>query len=229
MSDYILNLETSAKVCAVALSNGPECIDNREYPVANSHSSVLTGLIATILEENKLKMTDLRAISISAGPGSYTGLRIGTSTAKGLCYALDIPLIAVSTLESMAWGAQKQHSDYDFYVPMIDARRMEVYTASYDKSLQVLQKPRPLIVDKNPYIELLQKGRVLFVGNGVEKCMDLLAHNMADYEIQAIPLASDMCELAHNSFIINKFEDVAYFEPAYIKAFWTTAKVIPSK
>lgn len=224
MSNLVLHLETSAKVCSVALGKNGELIGALRHDVAFSHSSLLTVLIKQLLEEAGYTLKDLTAICVSAGPGSYTGLRIGTSTAKGLCYALDIPLLAVSTLECIAWGARAEKPDFDFYIPLIDARRMEVYTAIYDKSLDCVKKPHPLIVQNNPFIEYLNSGKVLFVGDGTEKCIKLLDHNSAYFEIHAKPLADHMISLAHNLLNINKFEDVAYFEPSYIKAFYTTAK-----
>lgn len=168
------------------------------------------------------------AIAFSEGPGSYTGLRIGLATAKGLCYALEIPLLAVSTLQAMAWGAaQKRPEPADLlFAPMIDARRMEVYTALFDRKNYTIQSPNALIVEGNPFTSLLEATPILFFGDGTEKCVELLNHKRAIFEISAKASAADMVELSHNLFKINAFADLAYYQPNYLKPFYTPAKKV---
>ena len=224
----ILHLETTAGICGVALSDGEgEVVLVREHQEPNAHSRVLVPMIQTTLREAAWAVGDLDAVAVSAGPGSYTGLRIGGSAAKGICFATGLPLIAVSTLEAMASGIRQTMPAADFYIPMLDARRMEVYTAVYAHSGTCLQADHPLVVTENPYLPWLEQGSVLFFGSGAEKCRELLAHKNALFEISAVSRVQDMLPLAHKSFNINSFEDIASFEPSYLKAFWTTAAVKP--
>jgi tRNA threonylcarbamoyladenosine biosynthesis protein TsaB len=219
--EKILLIESSASVCSIAISEGDKLLKLSEFEKANSHSVVLAPMIRDLLKELDLQINQLDAVAISAGPGSYTGLRIGTATAKGICYASKLPLIAVSTLEAMASFHQMSHPGFDFYIPMFDARRMEVYTGAWSKNGKRVMNQQAIVLDSNPYVKLQESGSCLFMGSGVEKALDLLDHKGSKYEIQARPSAEHLLKIAHNSFITNVFEDVAYFEPAYLKAFWT--------
>ena len=169
-------------------------------------------------------MNELDAVCISEGPGSYTGLRIGTSSAKGLCDALDIPLIAVSTLQSMAYGAREQYPDYKQYIPMIDARRMEVYTAAYNQNLEPVEKITNLILDENAYSDFLLKDKVVFSGNGMEKAVPILSKNINAIFCNTMTSARYLLALGYRKFIEQDFADIAYFEPFYLKEFQVKTK-----
>ncbi len=217
----ILNIETSTKVCGVSLSNGAELIDNIESTSGNSHALNLAPFIDNLLKRNHLQYSDLSAVSISQGPGSYTGLRIGTSTAKGLCYALDIPLIAVNTLHSMATYAKQIYKGTDSVIfrPMIDARRMEVYSQAFDFDLKPLNDINAIVVDSSAFKNELDKNKVLFFGDGAAKCMDVIDHRNAILFANAQATALGMVQLSFNKFVNSEFVDVAYFEPFYLKEF----------
>jgi tRNA threonylcarbamoyladenosine biosynthesis protein TsaB len=222
----VLHLETTAAVCSVALSEDDRLVQLLEHEEPNAHSRVLLSLINQLLLESGWSRNQLDAVALSAGPGSYTGLRIGSSTAKGLCFSLGIPLIAVDTLQAMAHGARILHPGCSTYIPMLDARRMEVYTATYNASGDCLSPSRALIVEENVFENILQEGSVLFCGNGVEKCLNYLHHRNAVFEILLRPSASHMLSIAHNRFINNELEDIAYFEPRYLKDFWSPGKIL---
>ncbi len=218
---YIINIETSTKVCGVSLSVDGQIVDQRESKEGNSHASNVAPFIDSLIKDNALKYSDLSAIAISEGPGSYTGLRIGTSTAKGLCYALDIPLIAISTLKSMAAYARSLYnSDFNKLLrPMIDARRMEVYSQAFDANLNPLDEIRAIIVDQESFNEELEKQKVVFFGDGAAKCMDVISHANATYLDKVEASALGMIRLSYDKFIKSDFVDVAYFEPFYLKEF----------
>jgi tRNA threonylcarbamoyladenosine biosynthesis protein TsaB len=221
----ILHLETTAGVCGVALSEGEgKLVELLEHEEANAHSRVLAPMVEKALASAGWSMTDLDAVAVGAGPGSYTGLRIGTATAKGLCYALNLPLIAVPTLKALASALRDRHSDAQLLVPLIDARRMEVYTASFGPDLAEIDTARPWIVENNPFQSTLDQGLVIFGGSGAEKCRELLGHKNARFEISLVPRVEQGLALAHKRFKTNVFEDVAQFEPQYLKGFWTTAR-----
>ncbi len=221
----ILHLETTAGICGVALSEGegrPVLVREHEEP--NAHSRVLAPMIQAILEEAGWSVADLEAVAIGAGPGSYTGLRIGTATAKGLCFALGLPLIAVPTLEALAFALRAKHPDALRYVPLIDARRMEVYWAGFGQDLAELDTARAWIVENNPFQPVLDQGVVVFGGSGADKCREILGHKNARFEISLVPRVEQGIGLAHKRFKTNVFEDVGHFEPHYVKAFWTPAR-----
>lgn len=219
--NYILNIETSTKVCGVSISKNGELLDFIENNEENSHAANLAPFINDLVKRNSLKYSDLSAIAISEGPGSYTGLRIGTSTAKGLCYALDVPLIAVSTLHSMAAYAKDLYPDNEGNVfrPMIDARRMEVYSQAFDVSLNQIDDVAAVVVDADSFKQELDNTKVLFFGDGAAKCMDLINHHNAVLltDVQASSLG--MVEISYKKFQESDFVDVAYFEPLYLKEF----------
>jgi tRNA threonylcarbamoyladenosine biosynthesis protein TsaB len=213
---YILNIETSTKNCSVAVAKNGEMIVCREIAeVGYSHAEKLHVFIEEILVETNLKFSDLNAIAVSKGPGSYTGLRIGVSAAKGLCYALDIPLIAVDTLEVLASQITIEEG---VIVPMIDARRMEVYSAIFDKNHQKIRDTKAEILTEESFSELNQT--VYFVGDSSQKAKTLLEKDNFIFSDDVIyPSAKQMTKKSYTLFTNNRFEDVAYFEPFYLKDF----------
>lgn len=222
----ILNIETSAEVCSIALSKDGKLIDKRESYEPNSHSRLLTIFIEDLFKTNKIDFKDLKAIAVSEGPGSYTGLRIGVSTAKGLAYSLGIPLIAIDTLQIMSQGVLSSGLDIEnlnpVLCPMIDARRMEVYTAFYDIELNKISETTNLIIDKYSFQTPLQYRPIVFFGNGAEKCKKVITHPNAIFIDNINALAKNMISLSYEKFKNNNFVDVAYFEPFYLKPFIAT-------
>jgi len=219
----ILLIETATKSCSVSLSSENKIIAckeevNKQY----SHAEKLTVFITELFKTQDFSIKDLDAIAVSKGPGSYTGLRIGVSTAKGLCYALDIPLISVSTLKAMAFRmAQKEESD--LYCPMIDARRMEVYNAFYNRRNKEIRGIQADIIQSYSYQKELDK-KVLFFGDGAQKCKQIIQHPNAKFLDDIFPSSKDMLEIANKKFSEEDFENVAYFEPFYLKDFVTGKK-----
>jgi len=222
----ILHIETSTSVCSVAVSKNNILLSLKETNLGYSHSSVITLFIQEAMKEIDMQLTEIDAVAVSKGPGSYTGLRIGVSTAKGLCYSLDKPLIAINTLQAMAWGMANSFSNTDdkpfdqLYCPMIDARRMEVYAAFYNQNNEVVKETSADIIDEHSYADILAKQQVLFAGNGSEKCRDFLSANqnasfLANFEASA----KYMISLAETKFKNSAFESIAYFEPFYLKDF----------
>jgi tRNA threonylcarbamoyladenosine biosynthesis protein TsaB len=215
---YILSIETAAPICSVALHENGKLKGVSEVAVENSHSEVLTVLIENLLENSFVSKSQLDAIAVSEGPGSYTGLRIGVSTAKGLCYALGIPLIAVSTLQALAKQVQMRHhiDEKILCCPMLDARRMEVYHAIYDSQLNEIQKPTPLIFEEEVLNDYSGQ-KLLYFGDGAEKGIEFLNDPKHQFIDDVKTSALGMGELAFEKFQKNDFEDVAYFEPFYLK------------
>jgi len=219
---YFICIETATQLCSVALSENDRVIDLRETSRKNSHAEVLSLFVDDVLKKNALQLSDLDAVAVSKGPGSYTGLRIGVSTAKGLCYAGDKPLIAIHTLSSMAAGMiarQKLPSDRYLFCPMIDARRMEVYAAFYDGKLNELRKTQADIVDVQSYADFLTTHTVLFFGDGASKCKAVIKNKHAEFIDHFSPSAAYMAPLVFQAYRNQQFEDVAYFEPYYLKDF----------
>ena len=218
MRVYILNIETSTKACSVALHKNGELIVSREDVTTNfSHSEKLLKFISELFSDAKLSLSDLDAIAVSMGPGSYTGLRIGVSTAKGLCYGLDIPLISISTLKAMSFGMALEIKA-DLYCPMIDARRMEVYSAFFDINNTEVRKIQADIIDENSYKKELDK-KVVFFGDGSEKLIEKIKDKNAIFVSDIHPSAKNMGLLSYQKFTKSLFEDLAYFEPFYLKDF----------
>ena len=218
MEVYILNIETSTKACSVALHKNGELIVSREDVTTNfSHSEKLLKFISKLFSDAKLSLSDLDAIAVSMGPGSYTGLRIGVSTSKGLCYGLDIPLISISTLKAMSFGMALEIKA-DLYCPMIDARRMEVYSAFFDINNIEVRKIQADIIDENSYKKELEK-KVVFFGDGSEKIKEKIRHKNAMFISNIHPSAKNMGLLSYQKFNKSLFEDLAYFEPFYLKDF----------
>ncbi len=217
MSTYILNIETATTNCSVSLSQDGETIVLKEdYDKNYSHAERLHIYIDEVLKEAKMSSRNIEAIAVSKGPGSYTGLRIGVSAAKGLCYALDKPLISVSTLEALA---HQVTCDEGVIISMLDARRMEVYSAVFDADYNQIRETEAQILDESSFKDYLEAGNVYFIGNGVEKAKTLIKHPNAIFIDGKLPSANEMSLLAYNKYKINDTEDVAYFEPYYLKDF----------
>ena len=215
----ILSLETSTDVCSVALYDGKRLLGDAILHEPQAHAARLAPLIDEIRQTSGLDFGKLDAVAVSKGPGSYTGLRIGTSTAKGLCYALDIPLIAVGTLELMAYQATTTNLENALLCPMIDARRMEVYCMITDATLNVVEPVAARIVNEATFQELLEHNRVLFFGNGAAKCRDVVKHSNAAFLDGVVPLAKSLGEIAVEKYARGEFEDLVGFRPMYLKEF----------
>ncbi len=219
----ILNIETSTKNCSVSLSKDGNCISIKEENDGNySHAEKLHVFIDEILKEQQLKVADLDAIAVGKGPGSYTGLRIGVSTAKGLAYAANLPLISIHTLKTLATSVSVENG---LLVPMLDARRLEVYSAIFDNEYNFVRDVEAQIIDEHSFKELLDQQTITFLGDGAAKCKDIIQHPNATFIDNKFPSTRQMCVLAEEKFKANDFEDVAYFEPFYLKDFVVT----PSK
>ncbi len=222
----ILNIDTTTSVCSAALTAEGQILCHAEDFNGRNHAALLSGFIKKCLDFAAERELKLDAVAVSMGPGSYTGLRIGLSEAKGLAFALDIPLIGISTLQLMATRVMFSTDDVDpdsILVPMIDARRMEVFTAAYDFGLQALMQPQPLILDENSYSDLLATGRpVLFFGDGSDKARSVITADNAVFVPDVTPLAVDMVALAERDFARRKFIDLAYSTPEYLKDFQAT-------
>ena len=231
----ILNIETSTRVCSVALSIDGAVINSMESNDEKSHAKHLTLFIDEVLKKSETNFQQLNAISISKGPGSYTGLRIGVSAAKGLCYALDKPLIAVNTLQLMSCGmirvvksGKVNISGFDdsVLVPMIDARRMEVYTAFFYSDAKKMGEVKAEIINDKSFNEILQTRKLVCFGDGAQKAQDVIKNPNFIFIDNIYPSAIDMANLSEMAYNSNKFENAAYFEPFYLKDFVAT---IPKK
>lgn len=218
---YLLHLETATTNCSVALSqNGNllHCIENNEADFR--HSDHLHLFIEQLLKKAQIEAKQLSGVAVSMGPGSYTGLRIGVSSAKGLCYANDIPLIAVNSLEVLAAAYNVQVDD--ILIPMFDARRMEVYALVLNAQKEVIQPTQAVIITPDSFQEFQNKGRLVFFGNGASKCKDVVpSTNTLFIDELQLPSARNMVAIATAKFETNITEDVAYFEPFYLKDFYT--------
>ena len=211
----ILCLETASTNCSVALSiDGSVTAFKEDNGKRYSHNERLHGYIVDVMEEAGIKLSQLDAVAVSMGPGSYTGLRIGVSAAKGLCFANDIPLIAIPTLEALA----HQVSTNGLIVSMMDARRMEVYSAVYSATYQEVRETRAEILEPDSFVEYLEKGETVFAGSGAAKFREICQHPNARFE-ELLPSARQMAALAQARFDSKDFADVAYFEPYYLKDF----------
>ena len=221
----ILHIETSTNICSIAVSENGQCLFSKSDSEGMNHAALLSVFIAEAMDFLKSASKKPDAVAVSSGPGSYTGLRIGVSTAKGLCYGLDIPLIAVRTLEVLTANALQitDTATNSLFCPMIDARRMEVYAAFYNQEGIIQREISADIIDENSYSEILESHSVYFFGNGAEKCKATLTHPNARFIDGMYPLAENMIVLAEKAYVENMFVDVAYFEPFYLKEFYTTA------
>ena len=229
--DRIILIETSTALCSVALAENGAVTAYRESSAPKAHASLTAVFVQEVLAERGVTLADCDAVCVSMGPGSYTGLRVGVSTAKGLCFGAGKPLLAVGTLDTLVAQALETSSSakaeanvepqsglYPRYiVPMIDARRMEVYAAVFENGKQITETA-PAIIDENSYAEYLEQGPVLFIGDGAGKCADVIKHPNAHF-CQCHPKASSMLQSAIEAYHRQDFKDVAYFEPFYLKEF----------
>jgi tRNA threonylcarbamoyladenosine biosynthesis protein TsaB len=222
----ILAIETAVDICSVALIKGNEIIAFQESSEGKSHASLLTVFIDELLKKNKISVTDLSAVSVSKGPGSYTGLRIGVSAAKGLCYGAGIKLLGINTLQIMACSFLSQYkidnTSNILLCPMIDARRQEVYTGFFDINGNERSDTRAVIISEDSFKDELDHNLVYFFGNGSGKCKDIIKHTNARFVDNISPLAKYMVGLSYSAFNSGHFEDIAYFEPFYLKDFVAT-------
>jgi tRNA threonylcarbamoyladenosine biosynthesis protein TsaB len=217
---YILHIDTTSGHALVALGNDGTLISLRRNDELSRHAAFLHGAIRDMMEEAGISLQDLDAIAVSAGPGSYTGLRVGLATAKGLCYALNKPMIMINTLEIMAHAARELVEDEKefFLVPMIDARRMEVFTAGYDEKLRVVFQPQALILSNDSYASLMDDRRTFFFGSGMKKYAEINMHANAAY----LPETDIVVSFLHNAisrYNSSEFSNLHHSEPLYLKAF----------
>ncbi|MFY0689049.1 MAG: tRNA (adenosine(37)-N6)-threonylcarbamoyltransferase complex dimerization subunit type 1 TsaB [Cyclobacteriaceae bacterium] len=215
----ILTIETSGQVCSIAVHSEGILIAGQVYNLQKSHSALLPGIVNEVLSNAGLEKSALQAVAISAGPGSYTGLRIGVSTAKGLCYGLGIPLIAIDTLDLLAANVINQLGDMDLAIPCLDARRMEVYAKVIGKNGHVLMETTPVILNEDSF-DNFGESHLTFLGSGAHKC-DVIERSNYLILKDKFPSALEAGTLVHKRFLNKDFEDVAYFEPNYLKAFQT--------
>lgn len=221
----IINIETSTEACSVALTGDCSLLANFEERTGRKHAEVVSGFIKQAIDAAKSQERKIEAVAVSIGPGSYTGLRIGLSEAKGLAYALGVPLIGIPTLQIMATNVMFNHHNINLetrFAPMIDARRMEVYTCVLDMWLKELMPTQPLILDENSYLEFLNHGPLLFMGNAIEKAKSVIKHPNAIWVDGIQPLAADMLALSEKAFRAGNFLDLAYSVPTYLKDFQTS-------
>ena len=221
--ERIILIETSTALCSTALAEDGAIVSYKESSAPKAHASLTAVFIQDMLSERGLTIADCDAVCVSMGPGSYTGLRVGVSTAKGLCFGSRKPLLAVGTLDTLAaqaYAEAEADGDYRFIIPMVDARRMEVYTAVFENGVQITETA-PAIIDENSFSDLLEQGPCLFIGDGAGKCADVIKHPNARFQ-QCNPMASAMLSPALDAYKEKRFEDVAYFEPFYLKEFVAT-------
>ncbi len=219
-------IETATTVCSVALACNDKVLSIRESQIKNSHATKVTVFAKEVLKEAGISFNSIDAIAVSKGPGSYTGLRIGVSTAKGFAFALDKPLISVNTLKSLATAMiehcqqQNKYTEEVLFCPMIDARRMEVYSAVYNVNLEEIRKTEAVVVDESSFADLLQNHKIIFAGDGANKCKSVFDKNRnVVFDEETLLSAIFMTHLAQEKFLHHNFEDVVYFEPFYLKDF----------
>jgi tRNA threonylcarbamoyladenosine biosynthesis protein TsaB len=214
----ILSIETSVKVCSAAIHESGKLRASAEVHIEQAHASKLALIIDEVLETSNLAPAQLNAVAVTSGPGSYTGLRIGTSTAKGLCVALGIPLLSVGTLDLMAHQVKQRCRD-TLLCPMIDARRMEVYCCLYNQSMEVVLPTEAKVIDEQSFQEYLEKHEIVFFGDGADKCKEVINSENARFIEGVYPSAASMGELVFHKFQSKMFEDLIDFEPHYLKEF----------
>ena len=220
----IILIETSTSLCSTALVEDGKVVSERISDEPRAHASKTALFVSEMLSERGLKVSDCDAVAVSKGPGSYTGLRVGVSTAKGLCFGAGIPMISVGTLDTLVWQALDENmlpEGCRYIIPMIDARRMEVYTGIFTPGGKQISPTVARIIDPDSFKEQISEGPVLFIGDGADKCKDTLTSPNA-HLIQCCPKAASMMRPAMKALSAKKFEDVAYFEPFYLKEFITT-------
>lgn len=219
----ILNIETATKNCSVSIAENGKILAIKELNNGNySHAEVLHPFIVDILKESNLATKNIDAVAVSKGPGSYTGLRIGVSATKGLCFAFDKPLISIDTLTSLSYAIS---IDKGIIIPMIDARRMEVYAAVFNQNHLQIREIKAEIIDENSFSEYLNDNKVYFLGDGSAKCKEIISHKNAVFVDEKFPSAKEMALLSYEKYKKSDIENVAYFEPFYLKDF----VVIPEK
>lgn len=227
----ILHIETATDICSVALSEGDQQLSLVESGAERSHATLLNAFIRKVLKESGKELNQIDAVAISKGPGSFTGLRIGVSTAKGLTYGLEIPLLSSGTLNNMAYGALnhpsikaiiEKHGNELLLCPMLDARRMEVYACFFATDMTVVREVAADVIEDDSYSDFLDKHHICFFGNGSLKCEEVLNHPNAHFIHNLNPSANQMITPALDRFMQQQFEDVAYFEPFYLKDFIAT-------
>lgn len=214
----ILSFETSGNYCSAAVHNNGELVSAQQVREPQAHAAKLADLAQQVVKHAGIEFRSLNAIAITAGPGSYTGLRIGTSTAKGICYALHIPLIAVGTLELMVYQAAKIHKN-SLLCAMIDARRMEVYSLLADQQGKIVKPVEAEVIEAGSYADFLSKEAITFFGSGAEKCKRIIVHPHAQFASDIEPDATALGEMATTKFLAGQVEDLVQFEPFYLKEF----------
>lgn len=221
---YILNIDTATETASVCLSKDKEVLFMLTSTDQKTHASFIQPAIASIVKETGIALHQLSAVAVTGGPGSYTGLRVGMATAKGICYSLEKPLIVVNTLEVMAIAAiEKTAPEIEMFCPLIDARRMEVFTAIYDRLLNPILPPQPRVLEEQTFAKNLETGVILFSGSGAKKLREFLSHSNARF-LELQHHAGHLAQLALKSFVSKQFADLAYSEPMYLKAFFDTSK-----
>ena len=218
---YILNIETSTLKCSVSIAYKGEYVAGEQL-LANEfiHGEKLHVFIRDIFEKTKIKKKDLNAVAVSKGPGSFTGLRIGVAAAKGICFAQDLPLIGINTLEIMA-APFFNKSEYNYLIPLLDARRMEVYSAIFDAKKRYIQKTNAIVLSENSFFDKVENGSCLVIGNGASKFKTLKPKINADFNAEYFPSAKDMCEVSWDLYKKKSYENLEFFEPFYLKDFQT--------
>lgn len=216
----LLCIETSDRICSVGLCIDGEVKAKHEEDIERNHSKLITTLIQKVLEKAEIETKSLNGMVLSAGPGSYTGLRVGSATAKGICYALDIPLISVDTLFAMV---KSTTLTADYYCPMIDARRNEVFCAVYDHQYTVKRESGPMILDEHSFSEYTEKGKIVFLGDGAKKWQSMINGAYYAFDLHARPLIETIAYLGFERFRSGHWEDVSNYEPNYTKEVYTTS------
>lgn len=221
---YLLNIDTATESAGVCLSRGNEVLTILTSTDQKNHASFIQPAIASVIKQTGIALPDLSAVAVTGGPGSYTGLRVGMATAKGICYSLKKPLIVINTLEVMTVAAiEKAADEIQLFCPLIDARRMEVFTTVYDRLLENKLAPQAMVLEKQSFTNFLETGIMLFSGSGMKKFSEISGHPNARFtDVQHH--AGHLAQLAFKSFINGHFADLAYTEPLYLKAFFDTSK-----
>jgi tRNA threonylcarbamoyladenosine biosynthesis protein TsaB len=225
----LLSIETSTLGCSVALHERGHLVHSVDTQIPQSASSQLALMIQQVLAQSKKKATDLQGVIVSAGPGSYTGLRIGVATAKGICYALEIPLVSINTLELLAYqfrSSQKKEIGNALLCPMLDARRMEVYAMLLDIDLTVVESTQAKVIDHGSYIDWLEKKPIYFFGDGAAKCKEVITHPRANFTEALVPSAIALGEMGFVKWGKNQLENIASFEPLYLKDFMIRKPIV---
>jgi len=223
--NYLLNIHTTSENAIVNLSDNSHVLSTLINSDSRQHAAFLHSSVSQILQQNDILPTSLKAIGVTGGPGSYTGIRVGLATAKGLCFALKIPMIMMNTLELMAFSAIEKFSNKDaFYCPMIDARRMEIFTAVYNEQLDPVIPPLAMVLEENSFRDLIQNHPLFFFGSGAEKFEKIINSNV-NYHFIDNPLSSfSLAKFAWNKFQKNKFDNIAYSKAFYVKEFYSGPK-----